>query len=243
MPWKLLDGVRDWKAAKAKRGGGGRSTGRDFRDPGDDENPFSLDLKKEESSSEEEDSDEEESGDESDGFGGTISKKSTNKSPEEEAKEEEELAKSLGSTNLGNSASSPAASTSKPSPSSGTSTGGRGLGERKVVKSPEEIAQARAAKKVEKKPASTDSPKNLNKGAPVQMSRREREEKEKAARQAAYQARHLAGQTDEAKKDMARLAAIRKQREAQKAAKEKEAADKEAARVAGLAKSGRKIAK
>jgi hypothetical protein len=35
---------------------------------------------------------------------------------------------------------------------------------------------------------------------------------------------HAAGKTDEAKKDMARLAAIRKQREATKLAKDKEAA-------------------
>jgi len=58
-----------------------------------------------------------------------------------------------------------------PVPSTG---GGKGLGERKVVKSADEVAQARAAKKVEKKPVQGDAPKNLNKGAPVQMSRRER---------------------------------------------------------------------
>lgn len=151
------------------------SAGRDFRDPGDDENPFSLDLKTKESSDEDDsdDSDEEESGDESDGFGGTISKKPTKKSAEEEAKEEEELAKSLGSTNLASSSSKPSAPPVPSTSSAGTSSGGRGLGERRVVKTPEEIAQARAAKKVEKKPT-TDAPKNLNKGAPVQMSRRER---------------------------------------------------------------------
>ncbi|GAA5849335.1 hypothetical protein JCM3766R1_005320 [Sporobolomyces carnicolor] len=244
--WGTLESrrVRDWKAAKAKRGGGGRSAGRDFRGPEEDDNPFSLDNTKGSSSDSDSDEDNEESGDESDGFGGTISKKSTPKSREDEAREEEELAKSLGAANI----ATPASTTTKEAPAAGgpsssASTGGRGLGERKVVKSPEEIARLREAKKVEKKPASTDSPKNLNKGAPVQMSRREREEKEKAAARERYMALHAAGKTDEAKKDMARLAAIRKQREAQKAAKEKEAADKEAARTAALAKSGRKIAK
>ncbi|GAA5911330.1 PDGFA associated 1 family protein [Sporobolomyces salmoneus] len=232
--------VRDWKAARAKRGGGGRSAGRDFREPEENDNPFSLDNTKDSSSEDDSDDSDEESGDESDGFGGTISKKSKPKTKEEEAKEEEELAKSLGGTNLASTSSAPPPSV----PSTSAPSSGRGLGERKVVKTPEEIARLREAKKVEKKPvSSSDSPKNLNKGAPVQMSRREREEKEKAAARERYMALHAAGKTDEAKKDMARLAAIRKQREAQKAAKDKEAADKEAARTAALAKSGRKIAK
>lgn len=155
------------------------SFNRDFRGPEEDDNPFSLDNTndpKEASSSE---SDSEESGaesDESDGFGGKISNKKSTKTPQEEAKEDRELAESMGSTNL----SSPSA-TKKPSapavPSGSGSGGGKGLGlgERKVVKSADEVAQARAAKKVEKKPTAGGSdPKNLNKGAPVQMSRRER---------------------------------------------------------------------
>jgi len=80
------------------------------------------------------------------------------------------LAKSLGGAKLGESSSEK--SRAPPVPS--TTAGGKGLGERKVVKSADEVAQARAAKKVEKKPVQGDAPKNLNKGAPVQMSRRER---------------------------------------------------------------------
>ncbi|GAA5930644.1 PDGFA associated 1 family protein [Sporobolomyces koalae] len=230
--------VRDSRL-KIKRGGG-RSFNRDFRGPEEDDNPFSLDNTNEaaDSSSDSEEDDDDEAGDsdESDGFGGKISKKTP--TAQDEARETEELEKSLGRTNLEPKPATPATTTAS------ASSGGRGLGERKTVKSAEQVKQDRTAKKVEKKPTtSNDAPKNLNKGAPVQMSRREREEKEKAAAKERYQALHAAGKTDEAKKDMARLAAIRKQREAQKAAKEKEAADKEAARVAGLAKSGRKIAK
>jgi len=56
-----------------------------------------------------------------------------------------------------------------------------------------------------------------------QLSRREREEIEKAKAKAHYQKLHAAGKTDEAKADLARLAIIRKQRE--------EAAAKRAAEI------------
>ncbi|GAA6007583.1 hypothetical protein JCM11491_004215 [Sporobolomyces phaffii] len=241
-----LDRPRDSRL-KIKRGGG-RSFNRDFRGPEEDDNPFSLDNTNErpsasgsESESDDEDGESGAESDESDGFGGKINHKSAANTAEDDAREAEALTESMGTASL---ASTTTAATKKPlAPPVPSAAGGKGLGERRAVKSAEEVAQARQAKKVEKKPAQGDNPKNLNKGAPVQMSRREREEKEKAAARERYAALHAAGKTDEAKKDMARLAAIRKQREAQKAAKDKEAADKEAARVAGLAKSGRKITK
>ncbi|GAA5822872.1 hypothetical protein JCM10212_002914 [Sporobolomyces blumeae] len=235
--------VRDSRA-KVKRGGG-RSFNRDLRGPDEDDNPFSLDNPNNANEGSSSDDDDDGDSDDSDGFGGKISKSST-KTAQDEARETEELSKSLGGASIGDDKPSNAPSTA---PGTGTkapttTTGGRGLGERKGVKTADEVAQARAAKKVERKPSTASTgPANLNKGAPVQMSRREREEKEKAAARERYQALHAAGKTDEAKKDLARLAAIRKQREAQKAAKDKEAADKEAARTAALAKSGRKIAK
>merc|ERR1719186_290055 len=46
-----------------------------------------------------------------------------------------------------------------------------------------------------------------------QLSRREREEVEKAKAKAHYQKQHAAGKTEEARADLARLAIIRKQRE------------------------------
>jgi len=64
-----------------------------------------------------------------------------------------------------------------------------------------------------------------------QLSRREREELEKQAAAERYRKMHLAGKTDEARADMARLAIVRKQREeaAKKKEEEKKAADAAAA--------------
>ncbi|KAM8934546.1 28 kDa heat- and acid-stable phosphoprotein isoform 2-T2 [Pelodytes ibericus] len=55
---------------------------------------------------------------------------------------------------------------------------------------------------------------------PKELSRREREEIEKQKAKERYMKMHLAGKTDQAKADLARLAIIRKQRE--EAAKKKE---------------------
>uniref|UniRef100_A0A8B9KS70 Pdgfa associated protein 1b n=1 Tax=Astyanax mexicanus TaxID=7994 RepID=A0A8B9KS70_ASTMX len=55
---------------------------------------------------------------------------------------------------------------------------------------------------------------------PKQLSRREREEIEKQKAKERYMKMHLAGKTDQAKADLARLAIIRKQRE--EAAKKKD---------------------
>ncbi|PPQ65027.1 hypothetical protein CVT24_008175 [Panaeolus cyanescens] len=59
--------------------------------------------------------------------------------------------------------------------------------------------------------------------AAPQLSRREREAKEKEEARLRYQKLHLAGKTDEAKNDMARLAKIRAEREAAQAKRKAEA--------------------
>ncbi|XP_060945994.1 pdgfa associated protein 1b [Limanda limanda] len=66
---------------------------------------------------------------------------------------------------------------------------------------------------------------------PPQLSRREREEIEKQRAKERYMKLHLAGKTDQAKADLARLAIIRKQRE--DAAKKKD--DEKKAKVAASA--------
>ncbi|POM60059.1 hypothetical protein PHPALM_31127 [Phytophthora palmivora] len=61
--------------------------------------------------------------------------------------------------------------------------------------------------------------------APQQLSRREREAIEKERAAAYYMKKHLAGETDEAKKDLARLAEVKRRREeAEQRKKEEEAA-------------------
>ncbi|KAM9844082.1 pdgfa associated protein 1b [Aulostomus maculatus] len=67
---------------------------------------------------------------------------------------------------------------------------------------------------------------------PKQLSRREREEIEKQKAKERYMKMHLAGKTDQAKADLARLAIIRKQREEAARKKEEEKKAKEAAAAA-----------
>lgn len=67
---------------------------------------------------------------------------------------------------------------------------------------------------------------------PRQLSRREREEIEKQKAKERYMKMHLAGKTDQAKADLARLAIIRKQREDAAKKKEEEKKAKEAAAAA-----------
>ncbi|KAM4530171.1 pdgfa associated protein 1b [Odontesthes bonariensis] len=67
---------------------------------------------------------------------------------------------------------------------------------------------------------------------PRQLSRREREELEKQKAKERYMKMHLAGKTDQAKADLARLAIIRKQREDAAKKKEEEKKAKEAATAA-----------
>nr|XP_054762557.1 28 kDa heat- and acid-stable phosphoprotein-like [Lytechinus pictus] len=68
---------------------------------------------------------------------------------------------------------------------------------------------------------------DVDKG-PTQLSRREREEIEKQQAKERYMKAHLAGKTDEARADLARLAIVRKQREEAQRRKELEAKAKEA---------------
>ncbi|KAJ8345171.1 hypothetical protein SKAU_G00293640 [Synaphobranchus kaupii] len=67
---------------------------------------------------------------------------------------------------------------------------------------------------------------------PRQLSRREREEIEKQKAKERYMKMHLAGKTDQAKADLARLAIIKKQREDAARKKEEERKAKEAAATA-----------
>lgn len=67
---------------------------------------------------------------------------------------------------------------------------------------------------------------------PKQLSRREREEIEKQKAKERYMKMHLAGKTDQAKADLARLAIIRKQREDAARKKEEEKKAKEGASMA-----------
>uniref|UniRef100_A0A3B5MD40 Casein kinase substrate phosphoprotein PP28 domain-containing protein n=1 Tax=Xiphophorus couchianus TaxID=32473 RepID=A0A3B5MD40_9TELE len=73
---------------------------------------------------------------------------------------------------------------------------------------------------------------------PKQLSRREREEIEKQKAKERYMKMHLAGKTDQAKADLARLAIIRKQREEAAKKKEEEKKAKEAAVAAAAAARG-----
>ncbi|KAJ8254268.1 hypothetical protein COCON_G00208800 [Conger conger] len=67
---------------------------------------------------------------------------------------------------------------------------------------------------------------------PQPLSRREREEIEKQKAKERYMKMHLAGKTDQAKADLARLAIIKKQREDAARKKEEERKAKEAAAAA-----------
>ncbi|KAK9977949.1 hypothetical protein ABG768_019728 [Culter alburnus] len=73
---------------------------------------------------------------------------------------------------------------------------------------------------------------------PKQLSRREREEIEKQKAKERYMKMHLAGKTDQAKADLARLAIIRKQREEAARKKEEERKAKDAAAAAAAAAKG-----
>uniref|UniRef100_A0A3B3D375 Pdgfa associated protein 1b n=1 Tax=Oryzias melastigma TaxID=30732 RepID=A0A3B3D375_ORYME len=73
---------------------------------------------------------------------------------------------------------------------------------------------------------------------PRQLSRREREEIEKQKAKERYMKMHLAGKTDQAKADLARLAIIRKQREEAAKKKDEEKKAKEAAVAAAAAARG-----
>ncbi|CAK6975154.1 pdgfa associated protein 1b isoform X1 [Scomber scombrus] len=73
---------------------------------------------------------------------------------------------------------------------------------------------------------------------PKQLSRREREEIEKQKAKERYMKMHLAGKTDQAKADLARLAIVRKQREEAAKKKEGEKKAKDAKEAAAAAARG-----
>ncbi|KXS20177.1 hypothetical protein M427DRAFT_41480 [Gonapodya prolifera JEL478] len=70
-----------------------------------------------------------------------------------------------------------------------------------------------------------------------QLSRREREALDKERAREAYMKKHLAGQTEEAKRDLARLAQVRKEREEAAKKREEEKKAKEAGRAATKSES------
>lgn len=82
-----------------------------------------------------------------------------------------------------------------------------------------------AAAKDEKKAVKMKDMKMSMGAEKPELSRREREELEAKRKEAAYRKKHEAGETDEAKSDLARLAEVRKRREDAKKAKEAQAAD------------------
>ncbi|XP_007498505.1 28 kDa heat- and acid-stable phosphoprotein [Monodelphis domestica] len=73
----------------------------------------------------------------------------------------------------------------------------------------------------------------LDLDGPKELSRREREEIEKQKAKERYMKMHLAGKTEQAKADLARLAIIRKQREEAARKKEEERKAKDDATVSG----------
>uniref|UniRef100_A0A8B9U599 PDGFA associated protein 1 n=1 Tax=Anas zonorhyncha TaxID=75864 RepID=A0A8B9U599_9AVES len=73
----------------------------------------------------------------------------------------------------------------------------------------------------------------LDLDGPKELSRREREEIEKQKAKERYMKMHLAGKTEQAKADLARLAIIRKQREEAARKKEEERKAKDEAAMAG----------
>merc|ERR1719208_742946 len=99
-----------------------------------------------------------------------------------------------------------------------------------------EIENPNRAKKTMKKVSQLDDAASAPK---PQLSRREREEIEKAKAKAHYQKQHALGKTEEARADLARLAIIRKQREeaAEKRAAEAKAKEEAAEKRAAEAKA------
>jgi len=86
-------------------------------------------------------------------------------------------------------------------------------------------------------PTNPNAPGNASSGG---VSRREREAKEAAAAKERWQKMHLAGKTDEAKADLARLAKIRQEREEKARQRKAELEEKEALAAAKLEASGRR---
>eukprot|EP00727_Mastigamoeba_balamuthi_P012615 m51a1_g7977 hypothetical protein (155) ;mRNA; f:46589-47325 len=106
--------------------------------------------------------------------------------------------------------------------------------------SSDEEVQAKAKPKGTTPIISADNP-NRGKipGQSTELNRKEREAMDKERARAAYVAKTLAGKTEEARKDLDRLARIRKEREEAAKRREQEKAEKEAARQAALGTRGK----
>ncbi|KAM0786182.1 hypothetical protein ACM66B_006989 [Microbotryomycetes sp. NB124-2] len=252
------------KFGKVKRGGG-RHFSRDLSRLDKDGNPVgkSNNLQDDDEDEDEENSSDDEDkaagdSDSSDGFGGKVEKTSNKNSatvPEEEDEEDEEQRDDESTQRQ------------RPQDRDALDQVTDKLGNRLTVTSgaSDRVLQARRDKKLSGggagmsgAPTATsgtpagETSGNMNRsgnrslklgdvGAPREMSRREREEAEKKAARERYLKLHAAGKTDEAKRDLARLKEIRKQREAAAAAKKEEEEAKAAAQRAALEKSGKKI--
>lgn len=84
------------------------------------------------------------------------------------------------------------------------------FGREKKSKGVEGVIEVANPNRVQKK---VKKASDLNVDAKVELSRKEREEIERQRKEAQYRKLHEAGKTDEAKRDLARLAIIRKERE------------------------------
>ena len=139
---------------------------------------------------------------------------------ESESEEEERPVRGAGRRGKGAAKEESSSSSAEEESSSSEDEGAKKKGVSGMI----EIENPNRVKKTMKKVSQLDDV-----SAKPQLSRREREEIEKAKAKAHYQKQHAAGKTEEARADLARLAIIRKQREEAAAKKEKEKADKEAA--------------
>jgi|EP00427_Karlodinium_veneficum_P022123 hypothetical protein len=130
---------------------------------------------------------------------------------------------------------------------------GKGKGKSKDEPDSEEESGSEEEEEQTKAPAKkTDKPegfamenpnakvRNEDKEGTGELSRKQREELEKEAARRRYEAKHKAGETDEAKADLARLAEVKKRREeAAKKRLEDEAATKQAEAEKLASKGGR----
>ncbi|KAF7326688.1 PP28 domain-containing protein [Mycena venus] len=118
--------------------------------------------------------------------------------------------------------------------------------ERKELKKKQAAAKAAKAEDGEEEDEDLINPNHVGKklnisdlGAPRELSRREREQKEKQEAKDRYWKLHVAGKTDQAKADLGRLAKIRAEREAA-AAKRKAEAEAKDAEIAAKAAAARR---
>ncbi|KAJ7730691.1 casein kinase substrate phosphoprotein PP28-domain-containing protein [Mycena maculata] len=118
--------------------------------------------------------------------------------------------------------------------------------ERKELKKKQAAAKQKAAQGSDDEDEDLINPNHVGKkmnisdlGAPKELSRREREQKEKQDAKDRYWKLHVAGKTDQAKADLGRLAKIRADREAAQA-KRKAEAEAKAAEIEAKTASARR---